>query len=221
MQCSADPRIPSPARPSMCDINIVHERCPWCLINEEMKLYHDTVWGVPTHDDREQFKHLSMEVMQCGLNWNIVLLKQSTLERCFADFDFEAVAAFGEDDITRITETQGMIRSPRKIAAIINNAGRFLEIRNEFGSFSNYIWSFIGGVSIVYDEHGNGAENIPPSNDLSKRISADMKKRGFSFVGPVTIYSHMQACGMINDHLKTCPRRKELLDAYPHRILQA
>ena len=117
------------------------ERCAWCLCNEQMIRYHDEEWGVPLHEDGKQFEFLMMEVMQCGLNWNMMIRKREIFRECFADFDFRQVAAFGEADIQRILETPGMIRSRRKIEAVIHNAKRFQEIREEFGSFSEYLWN--------------------------------------------------------------------------------
>lgn len=116
------------------------QRCPWCLLNEKMMRYHDEEWGRPLWDDVKQFEFLMLEVLQCGLNWNMMLQKRDVFRACFADFDYEAVARFTEDDIQRILATEGMIRSRRKIEAIIHNANRFLEIRREFGTFSDYLW---------------------------------------------------------------------------------
>ena len=118
------------------------ERCPWCLCNEKMIRYHDEEWGVPVHDDRKQFEFLMMEVMQCGLNWNMMIQKREIFRKCFADFDFDKVADFGEEEIEQIMETKGMIRSRRKIEAVIHNARCFQKIREEFSSFDVYIWSF-------------------------------------------------------------------------------
>lgn len=185
------------------------ERCPWCLGNEEMIRYHDEEWGVPVHDDRKQFEFLMMEVMQCGLNWNMMIQKREVFRACFDDFDFEKVAAYDEGDIERILGTEGMIRSRRKIEAVIHNARCFQKIQTEFGSFCEYIWSFTKGKTYLYVGHQKGG--IPASNGLSNRVSADLKKRGLKYMGPVTVYSHLQACGIINDHWESCFRYHELL----------
>lgn len=185
------------------------ERCPWCLGNEEMIRYHDEEWGVPVHDDRKQFEFLMMEVVQCGLNWNMMIQKREVFRACFDDFDFEKVAAYDEGDIERILGTEGMIRSRRKVEAVIHNAQCFQKIQTEFGSFCEYIWGFTKGKTYLYMGHQKGS--ILASNGLSNRISADLKKRGLKYMGPVTVYSHLQACGIINDHWEGCFRYWELL----------
>ena len=185
------------------------ERCPWCLGNEKMIRYHDEEWGVPVHDDQKQFEFLMMEVMQCGLNWNMMIQKREIFRACFANFDFDKVSAYGEADIERIMGTEGMIRSRRKIEAVIHNAQCFQKIRAEFGSFSDYIWGFTKGEAYLYMGHQKG--NIPARNGLSDRISADLKKRGLKYMGSVTVYSHLQACGIINDHWEGCYRYRELI----------
>ena len=184
-------------------------RCSWCLGNEKMIRYHDEEWGVPVHDDRKQFEFLMMEVMQCGLNWNMMIQKREIFRACFDDFDFDKVAVYGETDIERILGTDGMIRSRRKIEAIIHNAQCFQKIREEFGSFSEYIWGFTRGKTYLYMGHQKGS--IPARNGLSDRISADLKKRRLKYMGSVTVYSHLQACGIINDHWEGCFRYKELI----------
>lgn len=185
-------------------------RCPWCLCNEKMIRYHDEEWGIPVHDDRKQFEFLMMEVLQCGLNWNMMIQKREIFRTCFENFDFEKIAGYDETDVDRILNTQGMIRSRRKVEAIIGNAGRFLEIREEFGSFSEYLWRFTGGKTLVYPRHAS--EGIPAKNELSDEIAGDLKRRGLRFMGSVTVYSHLQACGIINDHSAECFRREELTD---------
>ncbi len=189
------------------------ERCDWCLGNEAMVKYHDEEWGVPLHDDRKQFEFLMMEAMQCGLNWNMMIQKRSIFHACFDGFDFERIAAYGEDDILRILDAPGMIRSRRKVEAVILNARKFQEIRCEFGTFSAYLWAFTDGKVILYDGHEKGS--LPARNGLSDRISADLKKRGFKYLGSVTVYSHLQACGMINDHYDTCFRFHAIVDGHP------
>ena len=187
------------------------ERCPWCLGNEKMIRYHDEEWGVPVRDDRKQFEFLMMEVMQCGLNWNMMIQKREIFQSCFDDFDFDKVAVYGETDIERIMGTDGMIRSRRKIEAVIHNAQCFQKIREKFGSFSGYIWGFTKGKTYLYMGHQKGL--IPARNGLSDRISADLKKRGLKYMGSVTVYSHLQACGIINDHLEGCFRYQALISS--------
>ncbi len=180
------------------------ERCNWCLGNEAMVKYHDEEWGVPLHDDRKQFEFLMMEVMQCGLNWNMMIQKRAIFHACFDDFDFDRIAVYDDADILRVLETPGMIRSRRKIEAVIHNARRFQEVRREYGTFSSYLWAFTDGKTILYEGHEQGS--APARNGLSDRISMDLKKRGFKYLGSVTVYSHLQACGIVNDHCDTCFR---------------
>ena len=165
--------------------------------------YHDDEWGRPIHDDRLQFEHLCLESLQCGLSWLTILNKRDIIRGCFDHFDIDTVASYGESDVERILQTEGMLKSRPKIEAIINNASAFKDIQDKFGSFCNYIWAFTDHKTIIYESHPDG--NIPAKNGLSTRISKDLKKRGFKFVGPVTIYSHLQASGLINDHGKDCP----------------
>lgn len=187
--------------------------CGWADTDPLDKVYHDTEWGIPEHDDRHMFEHLTLECMQCGLSWALMLKKREIFRKCFDNFDYDRIADYNEADVERILNTEGMIRSPRKVNAIINNARCYQKVREEFGTFCDYIWSYSDGKTILYQGHDAG--RIPVSNGLSARISKDLKKRGFKYVGPVTIYSHLQACGIINDHDKDCPCRKKILDGYP------
>ena len=187
-------------------------RCPWCLINELEIKYHDEEWGVPVHDDQKQFEYLMLEVMQCGLSWDTVLKKREIFRSCFDQFDFDKIADYSEQDIERILNTPGVIRSRRKIETIISNARCVQKIRAEYGSFSDYLWNWTNGKVLLYRGHELG--NVPVSNILSERISKDLKKRGLKYLGHVTVYAHLQACGIINDHLKECHRYKQLIDQY-------
>lgn len=189
------------------------ERCGWCLINEREKKYHDEEWGVPVHDDRKQFEYLMLEVMQCGLSWDIVLKKREIFRSCFNNFDYDMISGYGEEDIERIMNTEGMIRSRRKIEAVIGNAVRFQEIRREFGSFSDYLWGFSDGKMILYNGHETG--KVPAANGLSDRIAKDLKKRGFKYLGSVTVYAHLQASGVVNDHWSGCHCYEKLIAQYP------
>ena len=178
--------------------------CNWANVSEINKKYHDKEWGVPVYDDRVQFEYLMLEVMQCGLSWDITIKKRDIFRKCFDNFNYDKIAKYGENDINRILNTDGMIKSRRKIEAVINNAKCFLEIIKEFESFTKYIWSYSDNKVILYDKHDIGL--IPSSNGLSDKIAKDLKKRGFKFLGSITIYSHLQASGVINDHDKNCPR---------------
>ena len=184
----------------------------WCKTSADRK-YHDTEWGVPLHDDRMQFEFLMLEVMQCGLSWQLMLKKRAIFRKCFDNFNYTRIAKYGAADIKRILNTPGMIKSPRKIKAIIQNAKAFCQVRKEFGTFSKFLWEYSDGKTIIYAGHASG--KIPAANALSARISADLKKRGFSFLGPVTVYSHLQACGMINDHSADCPLFARINKKYP------
>ena len=187
--------------------------CNWGFSSEAMRKYHDEEWGVPLHDDQKQFEFLMMEAMQCGLSWDLMIKKREIFRRCFDNFDYDLIAGYNDNDIDRIMNTEGMIRSRRKIEAIINNARCFQEIRNEFGSFCNWLWAFSDGKTILYTGHADG--DVPVSNGLSDRIAKELKKRGFKYLGTVTVYSHLQACGMINDHDKNCDCYERINSRYP------
>ena len=175
------------------------QRCNWCLCNEKMIKYHDEEWGVPLHDDKKQFEFFMMEVMQCGLNWNMMIQKREIFRRCFDDFDYKKIAEYQEIDIQRILDTDGMIRSRRKVEAVIRN--------------EKYFWDFSDRKTILYQGHQKG--KIPARNGLSDKISKDLKKRGFKYLGSITVYSHLQACGMINDHTEECFRYMDIVENYP------
>ena len=177
--------------------------CSWAGMNEANRIYHDTEWGIPVHDDRQMFEHLSMECLQCGLSWDLMLKKREIFRQCFDNFEYDRIAGYGEADVERILHTGGMIRSQQKVKAVIHNARCYQKVREEFGSFCDYIWAYSKGKTILYQGHEDG--RIPVSNGLSDRISKDLKKRGFKYVGAITIYSHLQACGIINDHGRDCP----------------
>lgn len=189
------------------------DRCIWCLCNEKMIRYHDEEWGIPVYDDRKQFEYLMLEVMQCGLNWNMMIQKREIFRECFDNFDFDKIASYTESDVERVMKTEGMIRSERKIRAVISNAKCFQKIREEFGTFSNYLWNYSKGKTILYAGHQKG--KIPAKNGLSDKISKDLKKRGFKYLGSVTVYSHLSSCGIINDHVENCFRYKDILENYP------
>lgn len=187
------------------------ERCEWCEANEVLRAYHDREWGVPVHDDRKLFEFLMMEVMQCGLNWNMMLQKREIFRSCFDGFDYDRIAAYGEEKIAEILDTPGMIRSPRKIRAVIHDAQCFQKVRQEFGTFDRYLWAYTEGKTQVVESHQRG---WVAKNGLSDRISADLKRRGFKYLGSVTVYAYIQSCGLVNDHAQGCFRREEINQDY-------
>ncbi len=185
-------------------------RCPWARAgNEQYQQYHDEEWGVPVYDDRRQFEFLTLESAQAGLSWATILNKREGYRQAFADFDPEKVARFSEKQIARILSDATIVRNRLKVSAAVNNARRFLEVQDEFGSFAKYIWSFVGGRPIRnrWVEHGHVPATSPESDALSK----DLKKRGFKFVGSTIVYAHMQATGMVNDHLVGCFRYRQVM----------
>ena len=169
--------------------------------------YHDDEWGIPVQDDRRHFEFLILEGAQAGLSWLTVLKKREGYRRCFANFDPKKVAKFSESDIQRLLKDAAIIRNKLKVRAAVTNAQNFLLVQNEFGSFNDYIWSFVGGRPIVnkWNEHGK----LPATSPESDRLSKDLKRRGFKFVGSTIIYAHMQACGLVNDHLTSCFRYRQ------------
>ena len=184
-------------------------RCPWCERTDIERAYHDNEWGVPAFSDEKQFEFLVLESAQAGLSWLTVLRKRENYRRLYDGFDPEKVARYGEEKIQKLMSDSGIIRNRKKIEASINNAARFLEIRDEFGSFSDYLWGFTGGVPVInaWEE----LSEIPASTELSVTVSRDLKKRGFRFMGPIIVYSHLQATGLVNDHLVSCFRYEEIL----------
>ncbi|MBC6365479.1 DNA-3-methyladenine glycosylase I [Algoriphagus sp. AK58] len=183
-------------------------RCPWCLGFPEYVAYHDTEWGVPVFDDRVHFEFLVLESAQAGLSWATVLKKRDGYRRAFADFDYTIVADFPESYVQELLKDSGIIRNAQKIRAAINNAQRFMEVQQEFGSFSNYIWRFVGGKPLINSL--KPGEPYPATSAESDALAKDLKKRGFKFLGSTIVYAHMQATGLINDHLVDCFRYKEL-----------
>lgn len=179
-------------------------RCPWCLSFEEYIRYHDEEWGVPVHEDRKHFEFLILEGAQAGLSWSTILKKRAAYRQAFAEFDPEQVARFSETRLGELLQDPGIIRNRLKVKAAIHNAQRFLEIQNEFGSFDQYIWSFVNGKPIV--NTWKTLKEIPAASPESEALSQDLVKRGFKFVGSTIVYAHMQACGLVNDHLVDCWR---------------
>ncbi len=168
------------------------ERCTWCLCNEKMIDYHDKEWGVPLSDDQKQFEFLMMEVMQCGLNWNMMIQKREIFRECFDNFDFQKVAFYTEEDIERIMQKEGMIKSRRKIEAVIHNAQCFIKVREEFGSFSSYLWKFSQGKTILYMGHQKG--RLPARNGLSDTVSSNFPAAPLHQFYCVLPYVHYNKC---------------------------
>ena len=184
-------------------------RCPWPVGDDPLYLkYHDEEWGVPVRDDRLIFEFLVLEAFQAGLSWRTILHKRENFRKAFAGFDFEKVARFGARDLARLMNDAGIVRNRAKILAAVNNAKRFIEVRGEFGSFSDYMWSWVGGRPIVHRFRVLG--DFPVFTDEAVAWAKDLKKRGFKFLGPTVVYSHMQAVGMVNDHTVDCFRHRQL-----------
>ena len=181
-------------------------RCSWCLKFDDYRRYHDEEWGIPVHDDRIHFEFLILEGAQAGLSWSTILKKRAGYKKAFADFDPVKVSRFTQAKIAKILLDPGIIRNTLKVHAAVNNAKRFLAIQKEFGSFDKYIWGFVGGKPIVNRRQHLG--EIPPTTPESDSLSKDLIKRGFKFVGSTVIYAHMQACGLVNDHVVDCWRYK-------------
>ncbi|MGH8046414.1 MAG: DNA-3-methyladenine glycosylase I [Chthoniobacterales bacterium] len=180
-------------------------RCPWATEPESIR-YHDEEWGVPSHDDRHLFEMLILEGAQAGLSWITILRKRENYRRAFANFDATKIAKFTAKDEARLLADPGIVRNRLKVASAILNARGFLAVKKEFGSFDRYIWQFVEGAPIR--NSFRSMKEVPASTDISGVMSKDLKKRGFKFVGTTICYSFMQAVGMTNDHLMTCPCRK-------------
>ena len=179
-------------------------RCPWCGNDGLYVKYHDEEWGVPVHDDNKHFEFLVLESAQAGLSWITILKKRENYRKAYDGFDPVRVAQYDEKKIGELMQNPGIIRNRRKIEASINNARCFLKIREEFGSFDKYIWSFVDNKPVK--NHWTDISQLPARSELSDRVSRDLQARGFKFLGSVIIYSHLQATGLINDHLISCFR---------------
>ena len=184
-------------------------RCPWCLKFDEYIAYHDNEWGVPVHNDRTHFEFLILEGAQAGLSWATVLKKREGYRKAFADFDPVKVSRFTSARIEKILEDSGIIRNKLKVNSAVNNAKRFLEVQKEFKSFDAYIWSFVNNKPII--NKWRSISEIPATTKESDALSKDLIKRGFKFVGSTVMYAHMQACGLVNDHLIDCWKYKKVM----------
>ncbi|MBQ6011265.1 MAG: DNA-3-methyladenine glycosylase I [Kiritimatiellae bacterium] len=186
-------------------------RCPYFELNDLERAYHDKEWGTPCRNDRKLFEYLMYEVLQCGLSWDTIIQKRAAFRVAFERFDFEKIARYGERDIARILAVPGMIRSRRKIEAIIHDAQRFIALRRECGTFSKWLWAFTDGKTLHNPDNAKSDDwTAPARTELSDRIAAELKARGFKFLGSVTIYAFMQSVGLVNDHARFCFRYKEL-----------
>ncbi|WP_462157658.1 DNA-3-methyladenine glycosylase I [Pseudoalteromonas sp. GB56] len=189
------------------------ERCHWVdLTKADYVAYHDEEWGVPIYDDDTLFEFLTLESAQAGLSWYTILKKRDNYRKAFSNFDARKVAAFDDKDIERLLADEGIVRNKLKILATINNAQRFLEIKHEFGSFSDYQWQFVDHKPRVNSIRSKA--DYVATSEQSDAFAKDLKKRGFKFLGSTTVYAHMQACGMVNDHHDDCYRKEEVLSMY-------
>lgn len=188
----------------------MEKRCEWPADDELMLRYHDTEWGFPVHDDRKHFEFLLLDAFQAGLSWSIILKKRENFRKAFDNFDHAKIARYREAKIKKLLSNPGIIRNRLKIRSTVTNAKAFLEIQKEFGSFDNFIWQFTGGKQKV--NKWKKLSQIPPKSPESDAMSVELKKRGFKFVGSTICYSYMQAAGMVNDHMISCFRYKEVLE---------
>jgi DNA-3-methyladenine glycosylase I len=188
------------------------QRCPWGFQDELLLKYHDEEWGVPVHDDRKHFEFLVLESAQAGLSWMTILRKRGNYREAYDFFEPERVAAYSQEKIGELLADPGIVRNRRKIESSINNARRFLEVQAEFGSFDAYIWRFVDFKPVL--NAWTELSQLPAKTELSNRISEDLRKRGFTFVGSTIMYAHLQAIGIVNDHITSCFRYEEIKKSY-------
>jgi len=181
-------------------------RCSWCEKDDLYRDYHDNEWGNPVYEDDKLFEFLVLETFQAGLSWYTILKKRDNFRKAFDQFNYKKIAQYGDAEIERLMQDAGIIRNGLKIKGTITNAIAFMETQKEFGSFSNYIWGFTNGKPI--DNNPKTLKDVPAVNEISDVLSKDLKKRGFKFVGSTVVYAHMQATGMVNDHVEECWKRK-------------
>ena len=183
-------------------------RCGWCVGDPLYEAYHDREWGVPLKDDAAIFEFLILETFQAGLSWITILRKRENFRKAFDNFDYKKMANYPDAKIEELMQDSGIIRNGSKIRAAVTNARAFIKVQEEFSSFSEYIWSFVDGSPVQND--WNHLKEVPATTPVSEALSKDLKKRGFKFVGPTVVYAHMQATGMVNDHIKNCFRNPEV-----------
>jgi DNA-3-methyladenine glycosylase I len=179
--------------------------CNWPSQDESMQRYHDEEWGKPKHSDKVHFEFLILEGAQAGLSWRTILNRREGYRRAFCDYDWNQVALMTESDVEALLNNPGIIRNRMKIKSAVNNAQRFIEVVGEFGSFDNYLWHFTNGK--IIDNSPESPAELPSTSELSDRISKDLKARGFTFVGSTVVYAHLQAVGIVNDHLVGCSHK--------------
>lgn len=177
-------------------------RCGWCEKDDLYRAYHDQEWGRPVYDDKTIFEFLILESFQAGLSWYTILSKRENFRKAFDHFDYKKMALYSDHKIEELMNDSGIIRNRLKILAAVTNAQKFMEVQKEFGSFSQYIWNFVDGKPI--DHQPKTLSDVPATTEISDRISKDLKKRGFKFMGSTVVYAHMQATGMVNDHIESC-----------------
>lgn len=183
------------------------KRCDWVSTDELYINYHDNEWGKPVYDDATIFEFLVLESFQAGLSWITILKKRENFRESFDQFDYKKIAYYSEEKVDALMQDAGIVRNRLKILATINNAQRFLEVQKEFGTFSAYIWSFVGGKPLV--NSFKSIKEVPATTEISDALSKDLKKRGFKFLGSTVVYAHMQATGMVNDHIVDCICRNQ------------
>src|SRR5690554_870719 len=182
-------------------------RCNWCEKDDLYREYHDKEWGKPVYDDETIFEFLVLESFQAGLSWYTILKKRENFKRAFDDFNYQKIAEYTDEKAEELMQDSGIIRNRLKILATINNAQRFMEVQKEFGSFSKYIWSFVGGKPLV--NSFKSIKEVPATTEISDALSKDLKKRGFKYLGSTVVYAYMQATGMVNDHIVDCICRNQ------------
>ena len=177
-------------------------RCAWCEKDDLYRNYHDQEWGKPIYDDETIFEFLILESFQAGLSWYTILAKRDNFRAAFDQFDYQKIAQYSEEKVEELIQNAGIIRNRLKILATINNAQKFMEVQKEFGSFSKYIWGFVNHEPIV--NRPKTLKEVPATTEISDALAKDLKKRGFKFMGSTVVYAHMQATGMVNDHVEDC-----------------
>ncbi|CAM3941286.1 DNA-3-methyladenine glycosylase [Flavobacterium branchiophilum NBRC 15030 = ATCC 35035] len=182
-----------------------NNRCPWCLSSELYKQYHDTEWGVPVHDDQKMFEFIILETFQAGLSWLTILNKRAHFKKAFDGFDYQIIKNYSETKIAELLQDKGIVRNQLKIRAAVTNAAAFIKIQEEFGSFCQYLWQFVNNQPLI--NRPKTLSDVPSSTPLSDQISKDLKQRGFKFMGTTVVYAHLQATGIVNDHLESCSFR--------------
>lgn len=183
------------------------KRCGWCEKDDLYRNYHDEEWGNPVYDDETIFEFLVLETFQAGLSWYTILAKRENFRKAFDNFNYRKIATYDEAKMEALKEDAGIIRNGLKIKATVTNAQAFIKVQEEFGTFSNYIWGFVGGKPI--DNSPKSLKDVQATTEISDKLSKDLKKRGFKFVGSTVVYAHMQATGMVNDHVEDCWKRNQ------------